>query len=130
MLSLFILSGCKSTGELSTIMVVESDILSIKEGTVTSDGVSLIITNNSEDTLYYDEYYIIEKYTNNEWYEVSNTAVFEEPLYLLDTNSEVEIKIDWTAGYGPLSKGTYRLIKEVLYVNNDEFYTYVEFVIE
>ena len=101
---IFVITGCKkrenqlNIGKKSDIKITKGDVtLSIKEGTLTKTGATLILTNNSEKNFSYGEPYEIEVKKDDVWHK------------------SVEIELDWEEGYGVLPSGTYRIIKDIDY---------------
>lgn len=102
------LSGCASNSIPNEIE------LSLKENTLTSTGLTIIIKNNSDDyDFVYGESYGIETYTNDQWEELPTLkehTVFTI-AYVVHPNSSKEFEIDWEWIYGDLPEGNYRLVK-------------------
>ena len=90
-------------------------ILNVKSNTLTNKGATFILKNNSDDEYSYDDPYIIEKLENGNWKELDtltgNPLSWNDMLYNLKPHEEREIKIDWSLGYGELTSGTYRIVK-------------------
>ena len=112
----------------------------IKEGTLTNTNATIIIDDNSPTKIVYGSDFYIEKYNgiNNTWESVATTGEnygFDAMAYYVDNNGKLEMKQDWTHIYGSLSKGIYRLVKNVYFesdlpVNGDDkFFVWVEFEI-
>lgn len=91
--------------------------ISIKENTLTNNGATIIIKNNSDDIYVYGPEYIIQTKKDGNWIEVE--TITGDPLawnsiaYILKANEEKELNIDWSLGYGELTSGQYRLVKKV-----------------
>ena len=91
--------------------------LSIKDGTLTAKGATIILKNNTKDTYAYGPEYFIEKLKDGKWGEVS--TITGEPLswnaitFNLYANEEREQVLDFEIAYGELSAGKYRIIKRV-----------------
>lgn len=108
----FIIITTKTTQEITNIEGID---INIKDNTLSNRGATIIITDQNKNN--YNTKYRIDKLINNKWYELKtkkNTC--EEIVYTLDENNTLELKLDWKEKYGNLSKGTYRIVKEV---NND-----------
>ncbi len=104
---------------------VNDGSMSIKEGTLTNSGFTLIITNLSNNEIILGEEYRIDKKENGKWRPVVpiiDNYGFIDIGYILKPNDDFETKINWKWLYGELETGEYRLIKEV----NDK-YVSVEF---
>ena len=107
--------------------------MQLKENTLTSTGLTMIIKNQSGINLQYGNPYIIEEYKNGYWKTVSpiNEISFTLPSYELAKNESKELNINWKQGYGKL-KGKYRLVKDFDYEENDKYISfnkYLEFEI-
>mgnify|MGYP005788807647 FL=1 len=106
---------------------VNDGSMSIKEGTLTNSGLTLIITNLSNDEIILGEEYSIDKKENGKWKPLTpiiDNYGFNAIGYILKPNNNFESNIDWKGLYGELESGEYRLIKNV----NDK-YVSVEFKI-
>lgn len=133
------ITGCGNSknefdvGSKSDVQIMQSDILlSVKEGTLKNTGVTLILKNDSNKLLRYDEVYKIEIKQNNEWHKINAELNFNEPLWGVEQNKSQELELKWEYGYGKLAKGEYRIIKEVYFENEAEqkFYISAEFTID
>lgn len=133
------LTGCGKikqefdVGDKSDIQTPQSDIsLTIKDGTLTNVGTTLILKNNSDKLLHYDATYEIEIKQNGEWHKINVELYFNEPLWDVEENKAKEIELNWEQGYGKLATGEYRIIKEVYFENEKEqkFYIAAEFNID
>ena len=133
------ITGCGKTknefdvGDESDIQISQSDItLSIKDGTLTNIGATLILKNNGDKLLRYGEDYEIEIKQNGKWYKINAELEFNVPLWELEQNKSKELELKWEYGYGKLANGEYRILKNVFYENEAEqnFYISVEFTIE
>ena len=120
------------TWNLESDNSIKNVTLSIKENTLTNTGVTLILKNDSNKLLRYDEVYKIEVKQNNEWHKINAELYFNEPLWEVEQNKSQELELKWEYGYGKLTKGEYRIIKEVYFENESEkkFYISAEFTIE
>ena len=116
--------------------------MSVKEGSLTDTGMTVVLRNDSNVEFTYGEDLRIEKKENGEWKELAPAPDFGWHLiaYTLEPKSEkksvAEQQINWEVGYGKLAPGEYRLIKQVftskeLPVNESDMYAIaVEFVIK
>ena len=128
LISLFVLTGCSSDLEKSKIKVSKSDVkFYVKEGTLTRSGATLILKNNGDKILNYGEPYEIEKYEDGSWRKIEADLNFIMPLYGLNPGEEKEINLDWEYGYGKLNKGKYRVLKNVYFEGEEQFYIDCEF---
>ena len=114
----------------------------IKEGTLTKRGATFILETNTDYVISYGETFWIEKYdykTHN--FEVlknstGRNCAFNDIGYNLIKNNPRELKQDWSCDHGELSKGLYRLVKDVSFdsdrpINEDSiYYIWAEFSID
>lgn len=115
--------------------------MEIVEGTLTKTGATIRINEVNDYDLTYGEAFWIEKFdreknTFNKLEVLCKNCAFNMPAYMVDPNNPLELKQEWGLLYGELSKGTYRLVKEVTFDSDrpvsesNIFYIYVEFEIE
>lgn len=132
------ITGCRnnewSIGDRSDIQIFQEDVtLSIKDGTLTNTGATLILTNKSNKDYEYGNPYELEIKKGENWYKIEVELNFNQPAFILKANESKEIEINWKNGYGKLPKGTYRIIKEIDYeyeeVKYQSFNIAVEFEI-
>lgn len=109
---------------------------SVKEGTVTPNGVTIIIIDNNEAHYGYSKrWYSIEKKTDERWESLNlkkDMIISDEEDIPTIYSDRTEITIDWAEYYGELEKGIYRIAKKA-YVYNQDFegtYVYTEFEIK
>lgn len=111
--------------------------MSVKDGTLTPKGATIILKNNTDKAYWYEPAYNIEKKEDNKWSEI----ILDEPLtwnsviFILEPGEEKEISIEWSnTGYGILEKRQYRLIKknfrEKESLSENGFEIYAEFEIK
>ena len=92
-------------------------VMTIKEGTLTNTGVTIILKNNTDDEYVYGPDYYVEKYDDGSWKQASTLT--GDPLswnaiaYSLKANDSVELTLNFKLSYGELSEGKYRVIKRV-----------------
>lgn len=113
--------------------------MSIKEGSLTNTGVTIILKNDTDYNITYGEDFWLEKYdtiTNN--FEVLNNSTgnncgFNDIGYIAEKNNPRELKQDWSCEHGELSKGLYRLVKKVYFesdlptTKDSSYYIWIEF---
>lgn len=121
-------------GEKSNIQINNDVVsLSIKEGTLTNNGVTVILKNSSDNTIIYDDTYELEIKKDGSWYKIDVELLFNEPIWNLDSGVSKELDFNWKKSYGDLDTGTYRIIKAVSLENSDgvyeEYYIGAEFTI-
>lgn len=87
--------------------------ISIKENSLTNEGMILIIKNNSNQIYHYGPEYSLEKYENGEFvtFEPKEILSWNSVLYNIKVDEEKEEVIDWTYGYDKLKDGKYRLVR-------------------
>ncbi len=122
---------------------INNDIitLSIKEGTMTTSSLTLILHNNTNDTYYYGAGSgVIEKEENGKWYKLK--AIKEENIiaiaYSINPGEDREFVTNFGNIYGKLPKGKYRVVKSFTVdeefhnheLSEDDIYSAVEFEIE
>lgn len=126
--------GEKSKYEVSDFLVS----LRVKEGSLTKSKATLILENHTDNDYLYGNPFSIEKEENGNWYKLKpiNELSFDLIAYILKAKDSLEIELDWKYGYGELSAGKYRIIKDV-FINTEEpigeedmVYIAAEFVIE
>lgn len=116
------LTGCGKTknefdvGGKSDIQISQNDVtLSIKEGTLTNTGATLLLKNNSDKNYSYGNPYSIEIKKDGEWHKINVELNFTMPAFSLKSGETKEIEVNWEYGYGKLASGTYRIIKGIDY---------------
>lgn len=135
------ITGCRShknefdIGNKSNIEISQNDVsMSIKDGTLTNTGATLVLTNNSNKNFQYGNPYEIEIKKDGEWHKISVELNFTLPAFSLKAKEAKEIELNWEIGYGKLSSGTYRIIKGIDYEkeegNFETFNVAVEFTID
>lgn len=137
------MSGCntKDIGEKSMLEISFTDDFTISTEEVYPTGIEMKISNNSSKTLYWDSWFTLEKKENDNWYEVKLLDLGNDniarswtgSLAYLNKYETSTIECKWDNGYGELSNGNYRIVKEFFYDkrNQDEkIYVACEFTIE
>lgn len=133
------ITGCGNSknefdiGNKSDVQISQNDVsLSVKNGTLKNTSVTLVLKNDSNKLLHYDEVYEIEIKQNNEWHKINAELYFNAPLWEVEQNKSEELELKWEHGYGKLAKGDYRIVKEVYFENESEqkFYISAEFTID
>lgn len=144
-ISLILLSGCMPSDE--PVELIESTVekvneltnvrLEIVEDTLSREGFTLRIVNDSDKTLIYNGSFFLEQKVDGKWYErndiLGGKFGFEDIGYETDPQDSSELVIKWDWLYGKLNSGEYRLIKDVLDFrasgDYDKHYLAVEFEI-
>ena len=136
-ITLLLISGCNENsnfiGNVSDIKISNNNkdvLLTIKDGTLKDTTTSLILENNTNKTLYYDEVYEIEIKKDNKWHKINVELDFDLPLWMVKPKSREELKLDWKYGYGKLEPGKYRIVKKVYFEEENSFYISAEFIIK
>lgn len=92
-------------------------VMTIKNGTLSKDGVTVILKNNTDDDYTYGPDFYVEKNDNGNW--IPATTLTGDPLswnsiaYTLKANDSIELIFNFKSTYGELSKGKYRIIKRI-----------------
>lgn len=128
-----LLCGCgMKLGEEVTTEVNKVDVvIEVDATSVTKTGCVYTMTNNTEGDFAYDGSYGIHMEKDGKWYRVdpkSASATTADLLWLPSGVSE-EATLDWSASYGELKKGHYRLVKNFADFT-DGYYIVGEFAIE
>lgn len=94
---------------------VDGVTMTIKKGTLTKTGAIVIITDINEKKYDYGISFRIDVKNHDSWEEVKKIgdAYFNMIAYSVDKNNKLELKQDWSNIYGRLSKGEYRIVKDV-----------------
>lgn len=111
--------------------------MSIKKDTISEDGLTVVIQNNSDKIALYGEEFVLEKKINEGWYEVPVTIEgdygFNSIGYEVPSGEEGEWKVDWNWLFGSLNEGEYRIIKNILDFRDagdfDTYYLSAEFTL-
>lgn len=94
---------------------VEGVSITIKKGSLTKTGATIIITDINKEKYDYGSSFRIDVKKNDSWVEVEKIgdAYFNMIAYSVDESNKLELKQDWSYIYGELNKGKYRLVKDV-----------------
>ena len=109
-------------GKVSKIKINNNNnvTLSIKDNTLKKTAATLILENDSDKLLRYDEYYKMEIKKDKKWHKINVKLYFTDPLWGVKENSKEEFELNWEHGYGKLASGDYRIIKEVYFEGEEE----------
>ena len=103
--------------------------MTIKEGTLNKDGVTVIIKDLSGERQTFGEEYRVDVYKNGVWEEseivLEDNYAWNAIGYSTDENG-YEMKIQWTWLYGKLEPGHYRIVKSIM----PKMYLYEYFSVE
>lgn len=123
-------------GNKSDVQISQnSDVkMSIKDGTLTNTGATLVLTNNSDKNFHYGYPYKIEIKKDGEWHKINVQLDFTLSAFSLPSKESKKVELNWEGGYGKLAEGTYRIIKDIDYEyeegKHETFNVAVEFTIE
>lgn len=97
------------------ISELEGVTLEIKEGTLTSTGATIVITDNNSDKYIFGLDFQIQKLEDGKWksLKIKKRQVIPAVGYTVNEDNKLEMVQDWEIMYGKLSKGEYRLIKSI-----------------
>ena len=98
---------------------LENVIMKVDSTTIKPTSISIIIINNNDNEIGYDQEYKIQKNINGEWKYLDylpNTS-WNDIAYIIKANSQTTKKLNLENTYGELEKGTYRVIKTVFFEN-------------
>jgi len=108
----FILSGCGANESINNAVGVT---MTIKEGTLTKTGATVVITDVSGKKNVYGEEYRIDKLQNGKWKEleviVEGNYGWNLIGYYVGEDNTLELEHNWEWLYGELEIGEYRLVK-------------------
>lgn len=127
-ISLILLAGCGSDRSTETndwkptryevVNNLDGVSMIVKEGTVSSTGLTVILENNSDQECTYGEFFVLEKKSNGDWYEVpvaiDGNYGFTAIGYNIAPSELREWRGNWKKLYGRLNTGEYRIIKDIL----------------
>lgn len=162
----FSLVGCNNKDNLKVIIKDTAELneakgvtMTIKKGTLTRTGATIIITDLSGKSNIYGEFYRIDKKENGIWIPLKSIdgrdwTEFNWTLhaYTVGSDKKLELELNWEYLYGELENGEYRIVKDTLqhseypnnhfslgneinkdttnYLDNRKYYFSVEFIIE
>lgn len=123
--------------EYRTVNTLEGLDTSAKENSITPTSIVVLFDNQTNHTLLIGEAFTLEMKKANNWYQVP--VVIEEEYGFNDIGYDVPINqvtawtMDWEWLYGELDPGKYRIVQEVLDVNEpgdfEKYWIATEFVI-
>ena len=95
--------------------------ITIKEGTLTNIGATIVIRDFSGHKYSYGEPYIIQEKIDGKWQEVESicdNCAFNSMAYGVDLNGTLELTCNWKLMYGKLDRGYYRIVKDA-FINTE-----------
>lgn len=117
----------------STINITNDNVtLELKEDTLTSIIVTFILTNNSDEPIFYGDDFRLERKQDDNWYKVKSKdkLYFYLQPHQLNPDESIKVGVNMLNTYGQLESGLYRLVKGYRYNNSKEdLYVAAEFTI-
>ena len=116
-----LLTACSKESEadwppstFKTVNNLEGVTISVKQSSVSSTGLTIVMSNRTDRSFSYGEFFSLDKKVNDNWVEVPVIGSgFDDPALHLNAKHTKEWDINWEWLYGELTKGDYRIIKEV-----------------
>lgn len=113
---------------------IKGVLMSIKEGSLSNKGLTVIITDTSNRNNIYGNPYHLDKKVDGIFRHLDTIIEdFAWTLegYSVDKNNTLEFKVNWEDIYGNLESGEYRIVKETSYSGEGtKHYITAEFTIE
>ena len=121
-----------------TVNNFEGVTMTVKEGTASPAGLTIVFENNSESQCIYGEYFLLEKKISGNWFQVpvaiEGNYGFNDIGYDLASGEDSEWEAIWDWLYGSLGTGEYRIVKDVHDFRGtgeyDTYYLAAEFTID
>ena len=135
------ITGCTNQNQKVNEIVasnIEGIKVIIQDNTLSPEGVTLIIKDETEEKYTFGEDFYIERNNDGNWERVepiSDSYAFNSIGYYA-FEKELELKQNWDYIYGKLDNGRYRLVKstfkesDIPITKEDLKYIYVEFEIK
>lgn len=108
------LLGCAREMPPEEQPVTDEVVMTVKEGSVTEDGLVLQITNNTTDYQFvFGEIWRIERYEDGKWVDLrqGETVSANAVAHYVQGGSSKEMELQWKAALGNLKPGEYRVAK-------------------
>lgn len=123
--------------DYKAVNVFEGVTLSVKEGSITPTGFTLILENENDTECQYGTFYCIERKNGDTWiklpYVIEGDVSWNDVAHILPGKQSLEEAVNWNWLYGSLDEGEYRIIKEFIDFratgDYDTYYLAAEFVI-
>lgn len=106
----------------TAVTAVEGVTLSPEAGTVTTEGMTYTLVNKTAGDIEFGDEYSIEKKGLFGWRKVIPNSLVQSwnaIAYIVHPDDKGTFDVTWIDLYGPLSSGTYRLVKGVTVNNQD-----------
>jgi len=104
----------------------------IQYGTVTSGGLTLVISDTNDPPHTFGEWYKLDRLLSDTWVDVpvaiEGDYGFNDEGLVTDEYGQLTLTVDWRWLYGELAPGTYRIVKELTEAGTSK-YLYAEFEI-
>jgi len=120
LLAAVVLSACAKDlplEETVELPVSEGIVMTVDTETVTPEGASFLLSQNTDLDIQYGEDYTLQQFNGSTWKEVpviTEAYAFHAIAYNLPKDSPKTLEIDWAWLYGSLPSGEYRLVKEFM----------------
>ena len=95
---------------------IENVTMTIKEGTLTNTGATIVITDTNTSKHTFDSEYRIDKKINDGWVEakrIDNNFAFKDLAWVAGDDNTITNNVNWEKLYGELEPGQYRMVKKV-----------------
>lgn len=95
---------------------IENVLMTIKEGTLTNTGATVVITDTNTNKHTFNSEYRIDKKVNDGWVEakrIDNNFAFKDLAWVAGDDNTITNNLNWEKLYGELEKGQYRIVKKV-----------------
>lgn len=95
---------------------IENVTMTIKEGTLTNTGATVVITDTNATKHTFDSEYRIDKKVNDGWVEakrIDNNFAFKDLAWVAGDDNTITNNVNWEKLYGELEPGQYRMVKKV-----------------
>lgn len=126
---ILIFTGCTQKNDYSindeNINLISGISLSIKENTLSRNGLTLIIEDQTNRGYLYNTQFQIDKKVDGKWKPLKylkKENVWSTQNLVVDENNKLELFLNWQSIYGELENGEYRLIKFFTDSNRSNIY--------
>ena len=95
---------------------IKNVTMTIKEGTLTNVGATVVITDTNTNKHTFDSEYRIDKKVNDGWEEarrIDNNFAFKDLAWIVGNDNAITNNVNWEKLYGKLEPGQYRMVKKV-----------------
>ncbi len=120
-----LLEGNFEKTKLEDLSDLKDISMEVVEDSITPTGFKIVFENSSNKNIVFEDNFIIETRVEEEWYELpmlTNDYDFNDAACKMPYNQSKEISANWERLYGVLETGEYRILKEVM--DLDDFNTY------